>query len=80
MKIQKKNRKSAHIPIRTCIFCRGKFEKNSLLRFVRMNKTIYFDKHHLLEGRGFYIYLKQECLKRALNKKVFEILSQSENA
>ena len=61
-----------HIPIRTCIFCRGKFEKSRLLKFVKKDKRIYFDRKHLLEGRGFYICRGEQCLKKALNKKNFE--------
>jgi len=71
-KTQKKNKTHTHIPIRTCIFCRDRFEKHTLLRFVRKDKVIYFDKRYRLEGRGFYICQKEECLRKALDKKTFE--------
>lgn len=50
--------------IRTCVVCRKKFPKESLMRVVRDRQgNIAFDKKHRLEGRGAYI-CSEECLTR----------------
>lgn len=50
-----------HIPIRTCIVCKNKFEQSNLNRFKCENKKLLpYDKH----GRSFYIC--NECLAKDL--------------
>ncbi|NLY03615.1 MAG: DUF448 domain-containing protein [Campylobacter sp.] len=55
-----------HIPIRTCIVCRGKFAQNKLYRARYKNLNLMKN-----EGRSFY--LCDKCIKtedKILNKKI----------
>ena len=58
-------------PIRTCIACRGEFEKNELIRIVRTpegNFTV--DKTGKANGRGAYICKSEECAKKLKKNKL----------
>jgi predicted RNA-binding protein YlxR (DUF448 family) len=44
--------KSKHIPIRTCVICKGKFPKYELIRFTKSNNRNILSEYG---GRGFYI-------------------------
>lgn len=61
-------------PLRTCIACRKKGEKNNFIKVVK-NKdgSIAIEKDKKLEGRGAYLCKNIECVKkcqksRALNR------------
>ena len=46
---------------RSCIFCRRKGAKQSLLRFVVKNGLIVWDSEHSISGRGAYMHPTVEC-------------------
>ena len=55
------------IPQRQGVACREDFDKKSLARVVKTSSgEIVFDKTGKVNGRGAYVCLKKECLKKAL--------------
>ena len=61
-------------PLRTCIVCRTKGEKENFIKIVKnKNGLISIERSQKLEGRGAYICKNIECAKkcqktRALNR------------
>ncbi len=54
-----------HSPLRTCIICRTKIEKNLLVRIVVSgNHGICIDKAQKINGRGTYICKKLKCQEK----------------
>ncbi len=53
-----------HVPIRMCIFCRKRFPKDLLKRFVFKKGMIVEDENKTLSGRGAYCCTSPECLKK----------------
>lgn len=65
-------------PERTCIGCRGKRNKDELVRVVLCPGEkegdpagIAFDIDGRMKGRGAYLCRKSECLELAVKKKAF---------
>ncbi|WP_084486353.1 YlxR family protein [Desulfovibrio sp. X2] len=59
--------KSNHVPQRTCVVCRGRFEKWSLMRYVcpgRPDEPLVPDPEQRLPGRGVYCCGREECQAR----------------
>ncbi len=59
----------AHVPIRTCVICRGKFPKAELNRFVCPPESgpqaaLTPDPEQRFSGRGFYLCTEEPCGKR----------------
>ena len=60
------------IPIRTCIGCRKKGAKPSLIRFIfALGKGIQFDRRQIKPGRGAYVCPDTACLQKAWKRKAF---------
>lgn len=62
---------------RTCLGCRGKFDRNLLLRVVRVSggdgeKIIKYDPDSKLQGRGAWVCKKNECIDKAKKSRSFE--------
>ena len=61
---------------RTCSGCRGKFDRNALLRVAKMTENgasaIKFDPEVKLQGRGAWVCGKIECIEKARKSRVFE--------
>jgi len=58
------------VPIRTCIACRTKGDKKSLVRVVRMpSGEIVVDPTGKMPGRGAYLCPSPGCLRRAVKEK-----------
>lgn len=61
-------------PIRMCCVCRGRFEKEDLVRVAKnKNDEIFVDTTFKAPGRGAYVCKNHECLEklqktRALNR------------
>lgn len=65
------------IAIRTCIGCRGKFPKKTLLRFVcHLDSHLRADGLGKLPGRGTYVCESQACITEAFksHKRVNSLL------
>jgi predicted RNA-binding protein YlxR (DUF448 family) len=59
-----------HTPERTCVACRTKSEKRSLIRVVRTPEgQIEVDSSGRLPGRGAYLCLTLACWETALKRK-----------
>jgi len=62
-----------HVPLRTCVACRGSQPKRELVRVVRVSTdAVEVDRTGRKNGRGAYLCPAQECWhlaerKRALN-------------
>lgn len=63
------NSLSAIQPVRTCVGCRKRVSKTSLVRLVAVNGVCIVDIEGRLPGRGAYLHLRPDCLELALRKK-----------
>ncbi len=68
-----------HIPIRECISCHKKGEKETFIRIVRQENDFFVDTTRKIQGRGAYICpmclknpqtMKRRPLDRAFRQKV----------
>jgi len=58
------------IPMRSCVMCRDKVEKRSLLRIIRnTDGKIEFDPTGKKNGRGVYLCRKEECIQSVKNRQ-----------
>ncbi len=65
-------KRESHRPIRTCLGCGRKEEKNLLRRVtVTVRDEVVWDHHQRLEGRGAYVCDNVECLESAVKRKAF---------
>lgn len=69
-----------HIPFRMCVACREMQEKPSMIRIVKKDGEVIFDKKQNILARGIYLCKKEECIKLAQKKKAFERLLKCDNA
>ncbi|MBE7039916.1 MAG: YlxR family protein [Ruminococcaceae bacterium] len=60
---------SKHIPVRECIVCGKKFEKNDLVRIASKDNKIFVDPSHKSGGRGAYICKNPDCSDILLKKR-----------
>ncbi len=58
-----------HIPERTCVCCRKKLEKNSMLRVVKTADGFYIDETGKKNGRGAYICKDEACAKKLVKSR-----------
>jgi hypothetical protein len=58
------------VPIRTCVVCREKAGKRTLVRIVRTEHGIMVDPGGKMNGRGAYLCERPECWERAMNTDV----------
>lgn len=57
-------------PIRTCVGCGKKKEKQSLIRFVRNpNHTVSIDADYKKPGRGAYVCPNEGCIRNGITAK-----------
>lgn len=62
-------RRQKHIPQRTCVVCRQKFDKRRLTRVVRTaEEGVVVDPTGKRNGRGAYLCDQPACWERALNE------------
>jgi uncharacterized protein len=62
---------SGDFPVRTCVGCRVRAAKSSLLRLVATEDGIIPDPQARLPGRGAYLHPSLECLKLAQRRRAF---------
>ena len=67
-------RRTKHIPVRTCVVCREKAGKRTLFRIVRTEHGIQIDPTGKMNGRGAYLCDRVDCWERAMKT---DILSQA---
>jgi predicted RNA-binding protein YlxR (DUF448 family) len=59
-----------HIPVRTCVVCREKAGKRTLVRIVRTEDGIQVDKTGKMNGRGAYLCDRTSCWEKAVQSNV----------
>ncbi|MBN19023.1 MAG: nucleic acid-binding protein [Chloroflexi bacterium] len=65
---------------RSCIVCRVKTNKYTLIRFVRQNESILLDLNMDMQGRGAYVCKENKCyLQNVIKKKLCYALKISIN-
>ena len=57
--------------VRTCLGCRQRAPKSSLLRFVERADEVVADHSATLPGRGAWVHPTVECVETALSRKAF---------
>ena len=57
--------------VRTCVGCRQREPRKSLIRVVLVNSKLTVDSEKKLPGRGAWLHAKTDCLQLALNRKAF---------
>lgn len=64
---------SPHKPIRTCIGCGQRKEKNQLLRIVRTpDNEVEIDAEAVKPGRGAYVCYDKACFLKAIKRKAIQ--------
>lgn len=58
-------------PVRTCIGCRSRAPRSSLLRVVAHDSVILVDESAVMPGRGAWLHPSAECIRKALQRKAF---------
>ena len=66
--------RTKHIPVRTCVVCREKAGKRTLIRIIRTEHGIQVDPTGKMNGRGAYLCDRVDCWERAMKT---DILSQA---
>lgn len=72
------NKNKKHVPIRTCVSCGAKNDKQKMLRIVKVDNETTFDKFQIKDGRAFYICRSIKCIDKA--KKIKKNTIKTENA
>lgn len=66
---KKQPRKAKHVPQRTCVVCRQKFDKRRLTRIVRTpDEGVVVDPSGKRNGRGAYLCDNPDCWEKAVNE------------
>ncbi|MCA0453378.1 MAG: YlxR family protein [Chloroflexi bacterium] len=58
------------IPVRTCVVCREKAGKRTLVRIVRTEDGIQVDETGKMNGRGAYVCDRTSCWERVVQTDV----------
>lgn len=56
-------------PIRTCVGCRRRAAKSTLIRIVRDGADLAVDVRQRAPGRGAYLHPETGCLDQAIKKR-----------
>jgi uncharacterized protein len=59
------------IPVRTCVGCKGRAAKSSLLRVVATGDVIVPDPQARQPGRGAYLHPSLACFEQAQRRRAF---------
>ena len=72
MKKHKNNSSKTVAGTKTCFVCRTTAPREEMLRFVgHSGDVIRFDFHEKLPGRGMWLHANRDCLKKAIDQKLF---------
>ncbi|MFB8893736.1 YlxR family protein [Microbacterium plantarum] len=58
-------------PVRTCVGCRARASRSSLLRVVARDNVLIADRAASLPGRGAWVHETHECMDAALRRRAF---------
>jgi predicted RNA-binding protein YlxR (DUF448 family) len=56
--------KADHIPVRTCVICKTRFEQSSLLSFYLLGRDLVIDMNRAVSTRKKYVCTAEECLSK----------------
>lgn len=59
------------VPARTCLGCRQRADKSSLLRVVEQDGAVTPDPSAILPGRGGWVHPTRACVETAIKRKAF---------
>lgn len=59
-------------PVRTCVGCRARAPRSTLLRVVEQAGALVADEKAVLPGRGAWVHATDECLGTAIRRRAFE--------
>ena len=62
-------RPQGHVPLRTCVGCRERDERSTLVRVVCESDTIVVDAPGTAPGRGAWLHRTGACLALAIKRK-----------
>jgi predicted RNA-binding protein YlxR (DUF448 family) len=57
--------------VRTCIGCRSRAPRSSLLRVVARGSELVVDDSAILPGRGAWLHPRIECYTKAVQRRAF---------
>lgn len=58
-------------PVRTCVGCRSRAPRSSLLRIVALDSELVADPSATRPGRGAWLHPTDECFDRAVKRRAF---------
>ena len=58
-------------PLRTCVSCRQRAARNTLLRVALSDGRLVIDERGVLPGRGAWVHSTGDCLKQAVSRGSF---------
>ncbi|MFJ2542059.1 YlxR family protein [Microbacterium sp. NPDC087589] len=58
-------------PVRTCVGCRTRAPRATLLRVVSQDDVLIIDERSVLPGRGAWVHPTPECMDAALRRRAF---------
>lgn len=58
-------------PVRTCLGCRQRAPRSSLLRVVARNGQVVADAAARLPGRGAWVHPQSGCIENAVKRRAF---------
>ena len=58
-------------PVRTCVGCRARAPRSSLLRVVERDGALISDEKAVLPGRGAWVHETPGCMDTALRRRAF---------
>ncbi len=58
-------------PVRTCVGCRVRAPRSTLLRVIAVDSTLVPDEHAKLPGRGAWVHETNECMDAAIRRRAF---------
>jgi len=59
-----RNSRAGHKPLRTCVVCRKKLEKDNLIRFILIEGEVIFDLGQRFPARGYYVCDENNCIEK----------------
>ncbi|WP_261164771.1 YlxR family protein [Microbacterium sp. Marseille-Q6965] len=58
-------------PVRTCVGCRTRAPRASLLRVVAVGSELVLDERGSMSGRGAWVHATRECVENAIRRRAF---------
>ncbi|HWM16501.1 MAG TPA: YlxR family protein [Microbacterium sp.] len=58
-------------PVRTCVGCRTRAPRSTLLRVVAVDSTLVADERASMPGRGAWVHETYECVDAAIRRRAF---------